>query len=83
VGLTAPGDPSILDGGRLDRSPWVSLERIEREGMLIVWDGDEKKLPAPLEHYRGRPAGIERFKLPGRTSDIVIHWIVVVPRSVQ
>ena len=84
VGLTTPGGPSILNGGRLDRSPWVSLERIEREGMLIVWDGDEEKLPVSLEQYRGHhPSGAERFKVPGRTSDVVIHWIVVMPRSVQ
>jgi 4-amino-4-deoxy-L-arabinose transferase-like glycosyltransferase len=84
VGLTAPGGPSILSGGRLDRSPWVSLERIEREGMLIVWDGDEKNLPVSLEHYRGhQPSGTELFEVPGGTSDIVIHWIVVMPRSVQ
>jgi hypothetical protein len=80
VGLTAPGGPSILNGGRADRSPWVSLERIEREGMLIVWDGDA--LPAPLERYRGHhPDGTERFKMAGRRPDIVIHWIVVMPRS--
>ena len=84
VGLTTPGEPSILNGGRLDRSPWVSLDRIEREGMLIVWDGDEEKLPVSLERYRGHhPSGTERFKVPGRTSDVVIHWIVVLPRSVQ
>ena len=86
VGLTAPAKPSILNSGRLDWSPWVSQERIDREGMLIVWDGAETKLPASLEPYRGlHPAGTERFKAPGKApgkfSDIIIHWIVVPPKS--
>ena len=84
VGLTTPGAPSILNRGSLEHSPWVSQERIEREGMLIVWDGAEGRLPASLEHYRGHHSeGTERFKVPGRPSDIVIHWIVVMPRSGQ
>src|SRR5262245_50288172 len=82
VGLTAPARPSILDTGRLDWSPWVSQERIDREGMLIVWDGPESNLPMSLAPYRDRqPAGIERFKVPGKSSDIDIHWIVVPPKS--
>jgi 4-amino-4-deoxy-L-arabinose transferase-like glycosyltransferase len=82
VGLTAPAEPSILNSGRLDWSPWVSQERIDREGMLIVWDGAATRLPASLEPYRDRhPAGTERFKVPGKSSNIVIHWIVVPPKS--
>jgi hypothetical protein len=81
VGLTAPARPSILNGGRLDWSPWVSQERIDREGMLIVWDGPDAKLPPALAPYRGRqPAGTERFKVPGNSSEIDIHWIVVPPK---
>jgi hypothetical protein len=82
VGLTAPAQPSILNSGRLDWSPWVSQERIDREGMLIVWDGAQTRLPASLEPYRGHhPAGTERFKVAGKSSNIVIHWIVVPPKS--
>ena len=81
VGLTAPARPSILNGGRLDWSPWVSQERIDREGMLIVWDGPESKLPPALASYRDRqPAGTERFKVPGKSSEVDIHWIVVPPK---
>jgi len=84
VGLTTPGGPSILNSGSLERSPWLSQERIGREGMLIVWDGAEGRLPASLEHYRGHHSeGTERFKVPGRPSEIIIHWIVVMPRSLQ
>jgi hypothetical protein len=82
VGLTAPARPSILNSGRLDWSPWVSQARIDREGMLIVWDGPESKLPPALALYRDRqPAGTERFKVPGKSSEIDIHWIVVPPKS--
>lgn len=82
VGLTAPARPSILNSGRLDRSPWISQERIDREGMLIVWDGPETNLPPSLASYRGRqPAGTERFTVPARSSFLEIHWIVVPPKS--
>jgi 4-amino-4-deoxy-L-arabinose transferase-like glycosyltransferase len=82
VGLTAPARPSILSSGRLDWSPWMSQERIDREGMLIVWDGPESRLPPALAPYRGRePTGTERFMVPGKSSEIDIHWIVVPPKS--
>jgi hypothetical protein len=82
VGLTARDRPSILNNGRLDFSPWISQERIERQGMLILWDGAADMLPAPLEPYRGHhPSGTELFKASGLASDIVINWIVVPPKS--
>jgi hypothetical protein len=39
VGVTASDHPSIFNHGNLTWSPWITPERIARQGMLIVWDG--------------------------------------------
>jgi 4-amino-4-deoxy-L-arabinose transferase-like glycosyltransferase len=81
VGITAPDLPSILNSGNLTRSPWITPERIARQGMLIVWDGDDKRLPELLVPYRAsHPAGTEHFEVRGGRYHIVINYIVVPPR---
>jgi hypothetical protein len=81
VGITAPDLPSILNSGNLTRSPWITPERIARQGMLIVWDGDDKRLPEMLVPYRAsHPAGTGHFEVRGGRYDIVINYIVVPPR---
>ena len=37
VALAAPTDPSVLSEGEYWRSPWVTPERVKREGALIIW----------------------------------------------
>ena len=80
-GDNGPDQPSIFNHGNLTRSPWITPERIARQGMLIVWDGDDKRLPEMLVPYRAsHPTGTEHFKARGGRSDIVINYIVVPPR---
>jgi hypothetical protein len=59
VGLSAKDVPSILTNGDLALSPWVTPERIAREGMLILWDERTRFIPTPL-----RP--LVAFKLKNR-----------------
>lgn len=81
VGMTAPDQPSIFNHGNFAWSPWITPQRIARQGMLIVWDGDDQRLPELLEPYRAsHPTGTEHFKARGERSDIAINYIVVPPR---
>jgi hypothetical protein len=49
VGLSAKDVPSILSNGDLALSPWITPERIAREGMLILWDERTRFIPLPLQ----------------------------------
>jgi 4-amino-4-deoxy-L-arabinose transferase-like glycosyltransferase len=83
VGLTAKDRPSILNRGNLTYSPWITPERIEREGMLIVWDESSRRIPPQLEPLvAARPAREERFNWKGPTGrgDLVIGYAIVAPK---
>ena len=83
VGITAKDRPSILNRGRLAYSPWITPERIEREGMLIVWDAAGWRIPPQLEPLmQGARTGEERFlwrKKEG-SGDLVIGYAIVPPK---
>jgi 4-amino-4-deoxy-L-arabinose transferase-like glycosyltransferase len=82
VGLTAKDRPSILNRGNLAYSPWITPERIEREGMLIVWDAASPKISLELLPYVvARPRGEERFeRRRTRRGNLTIAYVVVPPK---
>jgi 4-amino-4-deoxy-L-arabinose transferase-like glycosyltransferase len=83
VGITAPDTPSILSRGDRRLSPWISAERLHRQGMLIVWDADRERIPPPLQAIvaAGERAS-ERFAWPdGRGADLAIGYVIVPPNS--
>src|SRR5262249_39520111 len=44
VGLTNAGTPSIFTNGDRSLAPWIIPGRLEREGMLVVWDVRTKRI---------------------------------------
>ena len=88
AGLVAlkPGPmPSILTNGDMGASPWITPERLRREGALVVWqtDGPEEP-PAGLRSLVGtRRICIERFVYPlcaSRCSrPLLIAYAIVSP----
>jgi 4-amino-4-deoxy-L-arabinose transferase-like glycosyltransferase len=83
VGVTARDKPSILSRGNLAYSPWITPERIEREGMLIVWNAATRRIPPPLQPLlQGRPTGEERFHWRKREGggDLVVGYAIVRPK---
>jgi 4-amino-4-deoxy-L-arabinose transferase-like glycosyltransferase len=84
VGLTANGKPSIFTEGNRILSPWITLKRLEDEGMLIVWDAQSNRIPDRLRALvASQPARRERFKWPlsaGR-SDLVIGYAIIEPKQ--
>lgn len=86
IALTDPDKPSVYSGPQPAGAPWVTPERIEREGLLIVWHTTRFADPAIVEPYlRGARLRQERFSarrwLEG--PDIVINYLVVPPRARQ
>ncbi len=83
VGITAKDRPSILNRGNLDYSPWITPERISREGMLIVWNATSQRIPGQLKPLMaGRRTGEERFhwrRMEG-SGDLAIGYAIVPPK---
>ena len=83
VGLNHKDTPSILTNGDLALSPWISLPRIEREGLLAVWDAGNKNIPtALLPLVDTALQGEERFGFGGGEGghEVRIGYAVILPK---
>jgi len=86
VGLTNRGTPSILSNGDLTLSPWITADRIDRQGLLAVWDAGSRSIPPPLLRWIATNRwGEETFNFPGSGSRqmLAIGYVVVPPKAVR
>jgi len=83
IGITATDNPSIWNGPEPSASPWITPERLKREGMLVVWDAERQRVaPHVLERIGSTPVGQERFRWnsAGTREDLVIAYVIVLPQ---
>jgi 4-amino-4-deoxy-L-arabinose transferase-like glycosyltransferase len=84
VGVSAPDRPSLLSKGDRALSPWISAERLRREGVLIVWDASRPHIPKALATIVAERIGViareEHFIWPGPDSgNLAIGYAIVAP----
>ena len=84
VGLNHPDRPSILTEGVLAFSPWITPERLRREGALLVWTEGRGSIatPALAAMATGHSVGEAHFVFPrGQTGqEITIKYVVLKPQ---
>jgi 4-amino-4-deoxy-L-arabinose transferase-like glycosyltransferase len=84
VAMRSDPRPSVLLDGDLAASPWVTPQRIDRQGLLVVWEiGREQAIADRLAQLpRFREVGTKEFAWPYRPSRprLAIGW-GVVPRA--
>ncbi len=80
AGLRHPDKPSILTHGDLATSPWITRERLARQGALIIYD-PRRPLSEPLQKLIGtRPAqDLVLPPLPARANVIRLRVVVIPP----
>jgi 4-amino-4-deoxy-L-arabinose transferase-like glycosyltransferase len=84
AGLTNANTPSILTNGSPVLSPWITRSRLEREGMLVVWDARTKRIPTELVPLvAAASTGEEKFSFAARKGmpEVVIGYAIVPPHS--
>jgi hypothetical protein len=84
VGVTASSVPSIFTRGDVALSPWITPGRVEREGMLIVWDARTKRIPDSLRSLvDALPARVEQFgwKRSKNGADLTIGYAIIPPKQ--
>jgi hypothetical protein len=81
VGISTADRPSLLSTGDRALSPWISAERLRREGMLIVWDAGRPRIPQALSSIVAeRNRAEEHFAWPGpEGGDLAIGYVIVAP----
>jgi hypothetical protein len=80
VGVAAADKPSIFTTGEFSYfpwSPWITPERLAREGVLILWDARATWVAA------NATAREERFGWHEQSDDIVIRYVIVPPKRGQ
>jgi dolichyl-phosphate-mannose-protein mannosyltransferase len=82
VGLNHSDRPSILTEGRTEFSPWITPERLRREGALAVWvDGGMAKMPRLQKLIEGLPVG--DLAVPVAEHDgkrgLIVHYAILPP----
>jgi 4-amino-4-deoxy-L-arabinose transferase-like glycosyltransferase len=81
IGVSANCQPSLLNRGERALSPWIDAERLQRQGMLIVWDVNKDWIPPSLVPLvAARPQGQEHFLWPGAAAGgLTIGYVIVAP----
>jgi 4-amino-4-deoxy-L-arabinose transferase-like glycosyltransferase len=81
ISLDRADPPSVLINGDLEISPWVSPERLAREGALLVWTGDEppEALAGLAQGLAQQTAIIPFAKFPN-LPPLEIHYAALPPR---
>jgi 4-amino-4-deoxy-L-arabinose transferase-like glycosyltransferase len=86
VSLRAAGRPAVLLDGELAFSPWITPDRLRREGALLVWriERGETGIPAPLT-WLGAAQAEEPLALPWprapRVSPLRVGWAIRAPSA--
>ena len=86
VGISDRDRPSILNPGELSLTPWIDKERIDTEGMLIVWDARTGRTPSVLRAVVEFGAkGEEKFAWPHNKSlpEIIVGYSVLLPKGLE
>ena len=84
VAVAGKDVPSIFTRGDAALAPWITSERVKREGMLIVWDARTKRIPENLRPLvDALPTRTERFgwKQSKDYGDFIIGYAIVPPRQ--
>lgn len=83
IALTARGRPSVYTGETPADAPWVTPERLERDGALIVWENHIAQIPPlALPYVTAFEVREERFGADRwlRGPPLLISYVVVPPR---
>lgn len=79
-----PGDIlKVFTGADYRRSPWITPQDIQREGVLVVWEDRGRAEPWELMRFTGKlEPRYETFALrhPGKVRDVRVAYIIVKPK---
>jgi 4-amino-4-deoxy-L-arabinose transferase-like glycosyltransferase len=87
VALNAPTVPSLVIDGDLAISPWVTQQRIDEQGALVVWQqragSAESRLPDVAAFAAGLPIRNETFAWPRKTkvAPLQLGYAIILPKA--
>ena len=83
TGIAAPDSPSIFTDLNMKLAPWITPERLRRQGMLLVWEKGEK-LPAEWKPWLdGRTIGTTSFEWSAKEPPVTLSYLIVPPGAMD
>jgi hypothetical protein len=84
VALDHPDRPSIFTEGEPSFAPWITPDRLARDGTLVVWSESSSAdiTPAMQKLIAGKPVQEKRVPMPrGKPgTEVVMKYVVIAPR---
>ncbi len=83
IALQTPGRPSVFIDGDRSISPWVTATEDQKNGTLMVWEGDINQEPAGLKQL-GAQMAVDTAKIPWPAAPIkplVLSWSIICPNQ--
>jgi 4-amino-4-deoxy-L-arabinose transferase-like glycosyltransferase len=84
VALDHPDRPSIFTEGELAYAPWITPERLARDGTLVVWSENSSAgiTPAMQILIAGKPITEKRIPMPrGKPgAEVVMKYVIIAPK---
>jgi 4-amino-4-deoxy-L-arabinose transferase-like glycosyltransferase len=81
IAMRDPARPSVFTDGSMSEAPWITPQRLERQGALVVWQAD-RPIPAALRRLPNlKLIGTKTFAWPDepRLPPLKIGWGIVAP----
>ena len=83
VGINNPDKPSIFTEGIAAYSPWITPERLNRQGALVVWTEGRGSIATPILAKLVAERQVKKIHIPfahNRTGqDLVVNYVVLKP----
>lgn len=83
VAVRSAERPSVFTDGDIRKAPWITSDRLAKEGALVLWPGDQGAPPYLLRLQGMKPMGLMTFAWPeiSRAKPLVIGWGVILPQK--
>jgi hypothetical protein len=78
--LSIPGEPSYFTDFNFTYAPWITPERIAKEGMLVLWQGKADNPPAAARSWLAHATvGTESFVWSPAAAPFSLSYAIVPP----
>lgn len=83
IAMRTPSRPSVFTDGDVRKAPWITVERIRRDGVLVVWHGGQppRARLSALVRMADTTTRSASFHWPRRADlrALEVHWTFIRP----
>ncbi|MCM2294286.1 glycosyltransferase family 39 protein [Allorhizobium sp. BGMRC 0089] len=82
AGALSSDRPSMFTDFSFSEAPWITPDRLRRQGMLVVW-ADLPPPPEALAWIKGYPVQQEHFEWQAGRPPVTVHYVIIPPGALK